>query len=72
MLQDSQASDNSEVDMQRLQNLEDENKALKSMIEKLEARVAALELHSSDSSQPAPPKVSTSLFTCSLCHASCL
>lgn len=56
VLQGSRNGDDSEVDMQRLQNLENENEALKSMIQKLEARVAALEV-SSSGSKPAPPKV---------------
>jgi translation elongation factor EF-1beta len=38
------AADSDSLDMQRLATLEDENRALRSMIEKLEARVKALEL----------------------------
>jgi len=41
---DSSKSAASEIDMQRLEKLENENKALKSLIERLEGRVAALEL----------------------------
>lgn len=41
---DSSASAVSEIDMQKLNKLEDENKALRRMIDSLEARVAALEM----------------------------
>lgn len=47
--------------MQRLENLEQENKALRSMITRLEARVAALEVGGGSSGAPAtksaPPQV---------------
>lgn len=58
MLQDSSANAEA-IDMQRLETLETENKALRSMIEKLEARVAALEVGggAKQASTPAPPKV---------------
>lgn len=42
--------------MQRLAQLEKENKTLRSMIEKLEARVAALEVGGGSSQQAQPPK----------------